>query len=265
MQSTRTLGIFTGGCLLVLAGCTTTAPSETGYAALPPVTVAEVGVISPEIPLPKGYLELSQLPDSLALLPPPPAAGSAAKAADEAAWEAAKGASSERFALATSDADLNWPAIVSSFEPLVGTSLSDGTKPHTQMLLRRAMADAGLASYKAKNHYQRVRPFAEKGGGSCTPEEEEALRHDGSYPSGHTTAGWMMALVLAELVPSRADAVLQRGYDFGFSRVICRVHWMSDTVGGRVVAAATFARVQSNPVFQAQLAAARREMAAAGL
>lgn len=128
------------------------------------------------------------------------------------------------------------------------------------------MADAGLASYKAKNHYQRVRPFAEKGGGSCTPEEEEeALSRDGAYPSGDTTAGWMMALVLAELVPSRADAVLQRGHDFGFSRVICRVHWMSDTVGGRVVAAATFARVQSDPVSQAQLAAARKEMAAAGL
>ncbi len=254
-----------GSCLLVLGGCTG-APASRGVSAMvPPVTVEEVGVVSKEIPLPRGYLAASDLPDSLALLPPPPAPGSAAKAADEEAFTAAKSASPERFALATSDADLNWPHVVRSFEAVVGTSLSDGSKPHTEMLLRRAMADGGLSTYKAKTNYQRVRPFAENGGGSCTPGEEEALRHDGSYPSGHTAIGWMLALVLAELVPERADAVLQRGYDFGVSRVVCRVHWQSDTVAGRVIASATFARLQADPMFAAQLAQARREMAAAGL
>lgn len=266
----RTKWILTelvGTCLLVLGGCTTAATSTgqgSAAAMVPPVTVEEVGVLSKDIPLPKGYLPPAALPDSLALLPPPPAAGSAAKAADQEAFEAAKLASAARLTLATSDADLNWPHVVQSFEPLVGTSLSDGSKPHVEMLLRRAMADGGLSTYKAKNNYQRVRPFVENGGGSCTPGDEEALRHDGSYPSGHTAIGWTLALVLAELVPDRADAVLQRGYDFGVSRVVCRVHWQSDTVAGRVIASATFARLQADPVFAAQLAQARREMAAAG-
>lgn len=250
------IGVSLGGCA--------TSVTQTA-AALPPVTVEKVGVISEAIPLPRGYLAPTSLPDSLALLPPPPAAGGAAKAADEDAFRAAQGASEARFALAASDADLNWPHVVLSFEPLVGTSLSDGTKPHTEMLLRRAMADAGLSTYKAKMHYQRVRPFVENGGGSCTPKDEEALRKDGSYPSGHTAIGWMLALVLAEVAPEHADAVLRRGYDFGVSRVVCRVHWQSDTVAGRVIASATFARLQADPVFEAQLEQARREMAAAGL
>ena len=84
-----------------------------------------------------------------------------------------------------------------------------------------------------------------------------------SLPSGHTAIGWMLALVLTDLVPQRQDVILQRGYDFGYSRVICRVHWMSDTRAGRVIAAATFARLQADPVYQAQRDLARSEIAAA--
>ena len=125
------------------------------------------------------------------------------------------------------------------------------------------MTDAGLATYRAKTHYNRVRPFAENAGASCTPAEEEALRGDRSYPSGHTAIGWMLALVLTELLPDRQDALLRRGYDFGQSRVICRVHWYSDTVAGRNVASATYARLQADPVFQAQAELSRQDIAAA--
>lgn len=244
-----------------LPGACATVPSET--ASVPPTSVEAVGVISQQIPLPKGYLDPAAAPDSLALLPPPPADGSALKAADQQAYVDALSAPADRQALAASDADLGWPHVVSSFEPIVGMSLSDGSKPHTEMLLRRAMTDAGLSTYRAKNNYQRIRPFVENNAGSCTRAEEEALRGDGSYPSGHTAIGWMLALVLTELVPAQQDALLKRGYDFGQSRVICRVHWYSDTVAGRNMASATFARLQADPTFRAQAELARQEIAAA--
>ena len=244
-----------------LPGACATMPSET--AMVPPTSVDAVGVISQQIPLPKGYLDPAAAPDSLALLPPPPTAGSALKAADQQAYVEALSASADRQALAASDADLGWPNVISSFEPIVGMSLSDGSKPHTEMLLRRAMTDAGLSTYRAKNHYQRVRPFVENNAGSCTPAEEAALRGDGSYPSGHTAIGWMLALVLTELVPAQQDALLKRGYDFGQSRVVCRVHWYSDTVSGRNIASATFARLQADPTFRMQADLARQEIAAA--
>ncbi|MXO61208.1 phosphatase PAP2 family protein [Altererythrobacter salegens] len=253
---TPTLRYALAPLVLLMAGCASTGP-------VPPTTVAAVGAISDEIPYPKGYLEAAAMPDSLALLPPPPAEGSAAKAADQEAYQQSLAASPERQAIAASDADLTWPHVVSGFEQVLGISLSDGSKPHTEMLLRRAMADAGLSTYRAKNNYQRVRPFVENNVGTCLPKDEEALRSDGSYPSGHTAIGWMLALVLTELAPDREDALLKRGYEFGQSRVVCRAHWMSDTVGGRVTASATFARLQANPTFRAQMDLAREEMAKA--
>jgi acid phosphatase (class A) len=41
------------------------------------------------------------------------------------------------------------------------------------------------------------------------------------------------------------------------------VHWKSDVEAGRIIAAGTVARLHSNPVFTAQLAEARKEIAAA--
>jgi len=79
------------------------------------------------------------------------------------------------------------------------------------MILRRTLADAGLSTYAAKNHYQRHRPFMVNNTPTCTPDEEEALRKDGSYPSGHTSIGWAWALILTEVFPDQADVILERG------------------------------------------------------
>jgi acid phosphatase (class A) len=67
-------------------------------------------------------------------------------------------------------------------------------------------------------------------------------------------------LTLSEIAPDRADSILQRGRAFGQSRGICGVHWKSDIEAGRIVGAATFARLQADPVFEAQMAAARAEV-----
>jgi acid phosphatase (class A) len=84
-----------------------------------------------------------------------------------------------------------------------------------------------------------------------------------SYPSGHASIGWAWALTLAEVAPERAGAVLARGLAFGQSRVICGVHYRSDMEAGRIVGAATVARLHSDPVYTAQVAEARKEVAAA--
>jgi acid phosphatase (class A) len=252
----RHSGLLGGAAAALLLGaCATTAPPA------PPTTLAAVGELRPGLGLPKGYLEPALLPDSLALVPPPPGAGSAAQAADQEAFIAGRDAPAERFAQAAADADLRWPQAVAGFEAVLGASLSGSTTPHTAMLLRRSMADAGLSTYRAKNHYKRTRPFVANGVPSCTPADEEALRNDGSYPSGHAAIGWMMALVLTDIAPAKADPLLKRGFDFGDSRVVCRVHWRSDVSAGRLMASAAYARLQSDPAFRAQRDLARAELA----
>lgn len=248
-----------GFLLLLLSGCASAPALE--VAPPPPTTAAAIGELRPGFL--NGYLAPDRLPDSAALMPPPPAAGSAQQAADEAGIDAALMAPPARFDLARQDARLSFPEITASFTRILGITLDPQAQPHTATLFRRALTDAGLSTYGAKQRYNRTRPFVARSLASCTPEEEAMLRTDGSYPSGHAAIGWMLALLFVELAPDRQDALLKRGFDFGDSRVICRVHWPSDVAAGRVMASATFARLQADPVFRAQSDLARAEIAAA--
>ncbi|WP_317153381.1 acid phosphatase [Sphingopyxis indica] len=213
--------------------------------------------------LPPGYLARDQLPDSLALLPPPPEPGSAAFARDEeVSRETTVPPESERWKQAASDADLHPPHIFQAFSCALGFTPDAKATPALYRLLGRMAIDVGLSTYKAKNHYQRTRPFVAHEGRTCFPPDEAMLRKDGSYPSGHSALGWGWALVLTEIDPQRDDAILQRGRDFGVSRMVCNAHWASDVDAGRQIAAATVARLHADPAFTADLAAARTEIAA---
>jgi len=214
--------------------------------------------------LPPGYLPRAALPDSLALLPPPPAPGSAAMQRDEEARQSVvplRGG--PRWARAASDADLAFPHAAGIFSCATGVEISREATPHLYGLLGRMLIDVGLSTYGAKNHYNRTRPFVAHSEATCLPRDEAMLRGDGSYPSGHSAAGWGWALVLAELVPDRADAILQRGRDFGQSRLVCDVHWQSDIDAGRVIASAAVARLHADPGFKSALEEARAEIATA--
>ena len=161
------------------------------------------------------------------------------------------------------DANLVFPAAASTFACALGVPISEQATPNLNMLLRRILTDAGLATYKAKDTYRRTRPFVEFKSGTCTPQEEDFLRKDGSYPSGHSSIGWAWALALTEIAPDRRDALLQRGRAFSQSRAICGVHWKSDIEAGRLTGAATVARLHANAVFVTQMQAAQREIARA--
>ncbi len=212
----------------------------------------------------RGYLERQQLPDSLALLPKPPADGSAEAAADLAVYRATRALrDTPRWALATADDNLKFPKAADTFFCALGMPISQEATPHLNMLLRRSLIDAGLSTYAAKDSYKRQRPFAALKEGTCAPAAEAALAKDGSYPSGHAALGWGWALLLAELAPDRADAVLQRGHAFGQSRVVCGVHWQSDVDSGRMMGAAAIARLHADPTFSAQAALAKAEIATA--
>lgn len=246
--------------LVMAGGLALMAPAAIATAA-PPTTLAEVGAVRAGSEFPKGFLPPAALPDSLALLPPPPAAGSSAQAADDAVARAGAAADAARRALAAVDADLDWAHIIATFSNIVGVDIAGGQVPNAWMLVRRAATDAALATYRAKTHYMRARPFMARQTDTCYPKDDALLRKNGSYPSGHAALGWMTALVLTEIAPAHTDALLARGYEFGESRAVCLAHWQSDVDAGRLVASATFARLQSDPVFQAQLQLARGEIA----
>jgi acid phosphatase (class A) len=210
-----------------------------------------------------GYLSSEALPNSLALIPPPPAAGTAALALDEEVSRiSAELRGTPRWTLAAEDADLRFPQAAGTFTCALNAPVTELDTPHLYMLLRRSLADAGLSTYAAKDHYRRTRPFVAHNQPTCTPGDEPQLRDDGSYPSGHTAVGWAWALILSEVAPDQTDAILARGRAFGQSRVICNVHWESDVIEGRFIGASAVARLHSNSAFLADLDAAKAELTA---
>jgi len=254
-------GIVAGilsGLLLSLSACQSAVQlpdlSQGSFQAAPIEEIAP-GIL-------RGYLSEEAVPDSLKLVDAPPAAGSAAYKLDqEIATKSVALGDTKRQQQATIDADLSFPNASLNFNTVLDVPITEKATPHLYMLLRRSLADAGLSTYGAKNHYQRSRPFMVNGAPICTPRDEAGLRKDGSYPSGHAAIGWAWALILVEVFPQRADAILQRGKQFGISRNVCNVHWYSDVVAGRMMGAATVAKLHSNTVFQADIKAAKDEVA----
>lgn len=237
---------------LALAACATP-PTR-------PATAVEASVTTRAV----GYLADHAVPASLALVPAPPTAGSAAFALDEQVSREARALrGTPRFAQARQDAELGFPEGANQFSCAIGLDVDAQHTPALYRLLERSRIDASAATRAAKKHHQRPRPFMVNGEPTCTPDDEAELRGNGSYPSGHTSIGWAWALVLSEIVPERADAIIARGRNYGESRLVCNVHWQSDILEGRFMGAAAVARLHDNADFQRDLVAARREVTAA--
>jgi acid phosphatase (class A) len=195
--------------------------------------------------------------DGPALAGPPPASGSPREAADRLSMRPQ--VSEERLAQARADLEFNpWRM----FQPALGDAFTAERLPRTAAVLSATIAGVNPAVNAAKDHYNRTRPYV--GDMSLLRcDNPEAPGMGGSYPTGHGAGGWALALVLAELIPSRADAILQRGRDFGESRIICGYHFPSDVEASRLIAAGGVARLHADPQFRRQLDAARRELARA--
>lgn len=229
---------------------------------LPPAVASSAKPVAAPRDFIPGYLPKGAWPSSLAVLPPAPAAGSATQARDEAEAKQARALKgSARWDLAAEDADLYFPAAADTYACALGIRVSQEGTPHLYTLLRRTLADAAIATGQAKHKYQRPRPFMTSAGGAiCTPKDEDSLRKDGSYPSGHSAIGWTWALTLAAAAPDRQDPILARGRTFLQSRVVCNVHWLSDTEAGAMVGSAVFARLQDEAEFRTDLQAAKAEI-----
>ena len=71
-----------------------------------------------------------------------------------------------------------------------------------------------------------------------------------SYPSGHTTYGYMGSLVLAVLIPQRYQQMVARGAEYGNDRILLGAHYAMDVLGGRTLAMHDLAHLLANdPVY----------------
>jgi len=207
-----------------------------------------------------GYLGADHLPDHRVFLPPSPAPGSPIATADVAIFEQTrKLENGPRWQLAASDDQVNHKAVLADFGCAVGLDLSAVDAPALSRVLLRSGADLFPLVGAAKDAYKRPRPYVEHEGPVCIVPTEE-LTASGSYPSGHSAMGWLYALLLTEIDPEHADAIIRRGRAFGESRVVCGVHYLSDIEAGRLSASALVAALHGAPQFETDVASARAEL-----
>ncbi|HET8699599.1 MAG TPA: phosphatase PAP2 family protein [Gammaproteobacteria bacterium] len=242
------------------------APAAPGAAQAPAAQAPAAEAASQEsAPPPRrrvgGYLGADRVPDDLVFLPPPPAVGSPLGIADVAIFKATRALENgPRWALATSDNNIDRKSLLGDFSCALGLDLATLEPPAITRLIARSSADLFGVIGKAKDRYQRPRPFVTEEGPVCIVPSE-AFAKSGSYPSGHSATGWLYALLLAEIDPDNADAIMARGRAYGESRVVCGVHYESDIEYGRVTAATLVAALHGTAEFQVDVVAARTELA----
>jgi acid phosphatase (class A) len=171
------------------------------------------------------------------------------QAVDDARWQSA---------------DLDANALYPRFEQAFGRQIDKKTSPALVKLLDRAIDDVDATAAAAKDHFHRPRPFqrlqlqrvCDK---SSPPKPEDHPTHGNSYPSGHSTHGWAVAMILARVAPDRSEALMARAQEYEESRLVCGMHFPSDVEAGHEVAVAVIAHLDASSEFQADLNKARNE------
>lgn len=207
---------------------------------------------------PEGYLAKIDLELLAGILPPPPASGDPRDLVDQDVFqETRKFHDTPRWALAREDADLTVSGLFKAFACTFGPASAAG-QPRLAALLSRVASDHFQLFGALKNVYRRKRPFLIHDGPTCVDSTHIAKSFD--YPSSHATLGYTTGMILAELDPKQAPAILRRAREYGESRLFCGVHNASAVEAGRTLGSALFALLQGSPAFQKDMAAARLEI-----
>ncbi len=201
-----------------------------------------------------NYLKASK-PDAATLLAPPPLAGSAEQTADldevRAVYHAA---SSNDIAAAYSEKKFS----VFNYTPAVGAFFQSNNLPKTVAFFDKVQHDAETVTDLGKDYFKRLRPY------TTDPSLANGkLEKSFSYPSGHSTESMVLALILANLLPDKHDAILAHARLIGWHRVQIARHYPTDIYAGRVLAQAIVKQFQKSEKFTKEFKDVKAEIAAA--
>ncbi len=206
------------------------------------------------------FLTEEEMPTGAKFLPLPPKTTDAAFYNDWRRYEWGKTMrDTERGQMAKEDAVHTVEYFSKIYSEPFGMQISAENTPEITKLISRLLETTHLSNHKSKSVVMRKRPFLQFNEPTPVPEDEETLKNNSSYPSGHTTMGWAIALVLAEINPDNQDAILKRGFEYGESRVIVGFHFQSDVDAARIITSALIIRLHANDDFMEQLAKAKAE------
>ncbi|NQE63344.1 hypothetical protein E1H18_3600 [Caulobacter sp. RHG1] len=208
----------------------------------------------------RGYLAPADRPDLTKVLAAPPQPGSPRALADAAIFDQSRSLKdTPRWALATDDVN---GSFYHHYAQALGVELTPEQAPILTALLERSGADRSVVGV-AKTHWGTQRPYVGKDSAPVCEVKRPDLTANPDYPSGHSAHGEHVAMILAEVAPSRADALYARGRQYAESRWICGSHTVSATEAGLQAGAVIYAAEHASEAFRRDMDMARAEVAAA--
>ena len=120
----------------------------------------------------------------------------------------------------------------------------------------RVVETEGSVVDPAKDVWKRPRPHLY----SDLVKPVVPLSKSGSYPSGHTTVGTLMGIVLSNMIPEKRAQIMGRAWEYGENRVVGGIHYPSDIEMGRISGAVIAQTISTHPDFKTEFEAAKTEL-----
>lgn len=193
--------------------------------------------------------------DLIRLLPPPPDSGSA-KINEELAEVLSLQVTRTPDMVVRAQADA--VEDVWRFADVVGAGFKSEKLPKLSAFFIRVLASEGPLTDPAKEFWKHPRPHQY----SELAKPVVKLSKSYSYPSGHATAGTLMAIILANMLPEKRSQIMQRAYEYANNRVVAGIHFRSDVEAGRLAGTLIAANLMTRADFNAEFEAARNELRA---
>jgi len=172
------------------------------------------------------YIAPSQVSLSEILSPTPAPDSEAQKKDVQAVLNAEQSRTEEQVKSAQADAEVS----AFRFADVLGPSFDLESLPYTTKFFERVTSDEMQIIKAAKEHFNRPRPFM------VSQDIHPIIKQpsNASYPSGHTTFAYLVAIILANMVPEKSAALFERAAVYSHNRVIAGVHFPTDVEAGRI-------------------------------
>jgi acid phosphatase (class A) len=149
--------------------------------------------------------------------------------------------------------------------PVFGSNFTKANFPLTGEFIAKVVKDAGYGVGPVKQKYMKARPF--KYSADLAKAFDDIAKSTGgaTYPSGHSTTSFEVALIFGTMFPAKRDALYERAYSYSLHRVTSGAAYPSDAEGGHMTATLAVQEMMKKPEFKADFEAVKAELNKGGI